>query len=193
MATQCLDARQQASWKLEIYRKELLEMGELRHQEPDGQSLAALNRTPAPRRSHFRACDGHPLDYGAGAYYPYHLSEYPCTVLDLFLLIPAAAGETWLSPTVIASSSTARADAKISFCVRGVPDNSMSDCCAPGTGISRPRDFLSARSAATATRLPLAFGRIIPSTPPPGTKRASTLLGINRISTVSPYSMTGGR
>jgi hypothetical protein len=46
-ATQSLDARQQASWKLEIYRKELLEMDELRHQGPDGQSLAALNPTPA--------------------------------------------------------------------------------------------------------------------------------------------------
>jgi len=45
MATHCLDARQQASWKLEIYRKELLEMGELRQQEPDGQSLAALDPT----------------------------------------------------------------------------------------------------------------------------------------------------
>ena len=77
MATQCLDARQPASWNLEIYRTELLEMGELRHREPDRQCLAALDPTPALLRSHFGAYDGHPLGYGVGALSLHQPSECP--------------------------------------------------------------------------------------------------------------------
>src|SRR5580704_9010208 len=92
MATPYLDARQPASWKLEIYRTELLEMGELRHREPDRQCLAALDPTPALTRSHFPTYDGHPLGYGVGAFYLYQPSECPFRFGEVLLVPPQSRG-----------------------------------------------------------------------------------------------------